>query len=296
MPHRVVLIVLCALPLAAQAQDENRIAIMSAFPPEIGVLREAMTNAASTRINGTEFITGQLEGRDVVVFLSGVSMVHAAMITQLALDHFEVGTVVFSGSAGGVDPDLNIGDVVVAAKWGKYMEGVMAREAEDGFAIPPWMTSEFANFGMIFTRPYGVAHSGAEEPDTRFWFDVDPGLLATAKAVAETITLEDCTGEGACLTEPPQILVGGTGVSGSFFMDNAALRQHVFDTFEAQVVDMESAAVATVAFSNDVPFIAFRSLSDLAGGGDGANEMNTFLALAATNAATTVRAFVAALN
>ena len=39
---------------------------------------------------------------------------------------------------------------------------------------------------------------------------------------------------------------------------------------------MESAAVAHVAYANRVPFIAFRSLSDLAGGGSGhENEMGT---------------------
>ena len=85
-------------------------------------------------------------------------------------------------------------------------------------------------------------------------------------------------------------------MSSPVFVDNAELREHVFATFEAQVLDMESAAVAQVAFSNNVPFIAFRSLSDLAGGGEGENEMGTFLSLAAGNAATVLRAFVQALD
>jgi adenosylhomocysteine nucleosidase len=58
---------------------------------------------------------------------------------------------------------------------------------------------------------------------------------------------------------------------------------------------MESAAVAHVAYANRVPFIAFRSLSDLAGGGEGENQLGTFLELAADNAATVVRAFVKAM-
>jgi adenosylhomocysteine nucleosidase len=58
---------------------------------------------------------------------------------------------------------------------------------------------------------------------------------------------------------------------------------------------MESAAVAHVAYANQTPFIAFRSLSDLAGGGAGENEMGTFFQLAADNSATVVRAFLAAL-
>ena len=42
------------------------------------------------------------------------------------------------------------------------------------------------------------------------------------------------------------------------FVDNAAFRQFVFDTFDARVLDMESAAVPHVAYANEIPFIAFR--------------------------------------
>ncbi len=57
---------------------------------------------------------------------------------------------------------------------------------------------------------------------------------------------------------------------------------------------METAATAMVAHSNGVPYIAFRSLSDLAGGGEGENEMGTFMGLAAANSAKVLRAFLAA--
>jgi adenosylhomocysteine nucleosidase len=58
------------------------------------------------------------------------------------------------------------------------------------------------------------------------------------------------------------------------------------------VLDMESAAVAHVAYSNRVPFIAFRSLSDLAGGGGGENEIGTFFQIAADNSARVLLAFL----
>ena len=91
------------------------------------------------------------------------------------------------------------------------------------------------------------------------------------------------------------MVVGGNGVSGQAFVDNAALRAWAYTTFQAKVLDMESAAVAQVAFVNGVPFIAFRSLSDLAGGDPGANQARTFFQLASDNSAAVVRAFVAAL-
>jgi len=85
---------------------------------------------------------------------------------------------------------------------------------------------------------------------------------------------------------------GGNGVSGAAFVDNVQFRGYVFDTVEARVLDMESAAMAPVAYANDVPFIAFRSLSELAGGGGADNEMPVFLSLAAGNAARVVTAFL----
>ena len=282
-------------PLCAQ-DATHRTAIISAFPPEIAALQDGLTDTATETVNGVSFTTGQLSGQPVVMFMSGVSMVNAAMTTQLALDHFTIDRILFSGIAGGVDPDLAIGDVVIPGQWGQYLQGVAARETDGTFAIPPWMTSDFPNFGMTFTVPFGVMADGQSEPDMRFWFPVDPDLLALAQTVSADITLSDCTPEQACLTEAPKIVVGGNGVSGPMFVDNADLRKHAFATFDAQVLDMESAAVAQVAFANGTPFIAFRSLSDLAGGGEGANEMGTFMALAATNAATVIRAFVAALD
>ena len=77
-----------------------------------------LEGAATQSVNGVAFTTGTLEGRDVVLFLSGISVVNAAMTVQLALDHFAIERIVFSGIAGGVDPGLNIGDVVIADRWG----------------------------------------------------------------------------------------------------------------------------------------------------------------------------------
>ena len=96
--------------------------------------------------------------------------------------------------------------------------------------------------------------------------------------MANDAALARCTAEDTCLNESPRIVVGGSGVSGGAFVDNAAFRIWAFETFGARVLDMESAAVAHVAYANGVPFIAIRNLSDLAGGGEGANQMEVFWA------------------
>ena len=126
-------------------------------------------------------------------------------------------------------------------------------------------------------------------------FSFDARRPPGARSVANDAALARCTAEDMCLNESPRIVVGGSGVSGGAFIDNAAFRTWAFETFGARVLDMESAAVAHVAYANDVPFIAIRSLSDLAGGGEGANQMEVFLGLAAGNAASVVKALLRAM-
>ena len=281
---------------AHETQDDvPRTAVVSAFAPELSILKDELGQASTYSVNGVEFSAGTLQGQDVVLFLSGISIVNAAITTQLALDHFNVERIVFSGIAGGVDPSLNIGDIVIADRWGQYLELVLAREVEDEWSTPPFFDYPYPNFGMMFPRSVTVQRASADAPETRFWFPVDDSLLAAARVAVADIELEHCTADGNCLRHTPRTVVGGAGVSGGAFVDNAAFREHTFDTFGARVLDMESAAVAHVAYANGVPFIAVRSLSDLAGGGEGENQMEVFLGLAAGNAAAVVKALLRSL-
>ena len=279
---------------SAFADDTSRIAVMSAFEPEWIVLQEKLNDRQEIELNGTKFLTGKIEGKDVVLFLSGVSMVNAAMTTQMAIDKFNINAIVFSGIAGGVDPSLNIGDVIVPEQWGQYLEAVFARETDGKFSTPSFMPTTLPNYGMIFPREVSVARDGGQM-EKKFWFKADGKLLETATKVAAEVKLKDCIAENKCLSKAPVIHVGGNGVTGTAFVDNADFREYSFATFKATVLDMESAAVAHVADTNGVPFIAFRSLSDLAGGGDGENEMGTFMGLASANSAAVVSAFIKAL-
>lgn len=272
-----------------------RIAIVSAFEPEWLALKQVVTPTGSSVQAGTEFITGTLEGKDVVLYLSGVSMVNAAMTAQLALDRYNVQALVFTGIAGSAEPNLDIGDVVIPERWGQYFEVIAARERDGVFNIPRFFTSDHRNFGMFFTRPLDVISADTKKPPTKFWFEVDRALFRIAKESAHGVKLENCSRGKACLTKIPEVRVGGNGVSSSVFVDNAAMRKWAHDTFKADVLDMESAAVAQVAWTNKVPFIAFRSVSDLAGGGPGHNEMGTFMDLAAGNSVAVMSKFVAAL-
>ena len=272
-----------------------RVAVISAFQPELTLLLSRLEQPRKFNVNGVDFTTGTLQGKPVVLFLSGISMTNAAMTTQLALDRFAVSHVVVSGIAGGVNPALHIGDVTVAQRWGQYLEVLVAREKAPGVYQPPvWMKdATLPNFGIFFPRPVEVRSAGREGTERKFWFESDPALFALAQRVA-ALPLESCDAQRNCLSKPPRVVLGGNGVSGQAFVDNAGFRQYARATFEANVLDMETAAMAHVAYANGVPFIAFRSLSDLAGGGEGENEMGTFFKIAADNSAKVLLAFLAA--
>ncbi len=106
---------------AAETLDTTpRTAVISAFQPEWTALQAALQGRKRYVVNGTTFDTGVLDGKPVVLFLTGISMVNAAMTSQLALDRFTIARIVVSGIAGGVDPELAIGDVVVPAQWSEY--------------------------------------------------------------------------------------------------------------------------------------------------------------------------------
>lgn len=288
MKHVLVFaMIFCAFGAFAHPPVDSmpRVAIVSAFGPEISKLKSVATIEKDVSINGRNFTLARLEGREVVMFLSGVSMVNAAMTVQVAVDHFSLTHILFSGIAGGVNPALNVGDVVIPAKWAQYQESVFARETPKGFD-PAWHKIIFPNYGMMFTQEVGVTHGRLDKVDAvenKFWFNVDPKLLEVAGKI-QSVQLASST-KSTKLTYAPKLVVGGNGVSGMTFVDNAKYRDWAFSTFRADCLDMETAAVSHVAYIENIPFLAFRSLSDLAGGGPGENEIGTFFGLAADNAA-----------
>lgn len=288
--------------LAQRLDDTPRTLVMTAFSPEWDALAPMVTNPVEHHANGLTFLAGTMAGKPVLLMQSGVSMVNAAMNTQLAIDRFAIKRIVFSGIAGGVDPDLSIGDVIVPQDWAQYLEVSFARKTPKGWVTPEAVDPNAPpNWGMMFPR--GVRMGNAAQPSKRHYsFGVDPALLDLARTVAPTVALRQCVGDAtpatnakACLPHDPKIVVGGTGVSAGVFADNAEFRDYLATAWHARVLDMESAAVAQVAYANQVPSIIFRSLSDLAGGDAKENQMYAFMALASVNSAEVVRAFVTAL-
>lgn len=284
-----------ATPGAAQ-RGLPRIAVMAAFDRELEVILENASITERRTVNGRTHHIGTLRGQPVVILLSGYSMINAAMTTQALLDRYDIRQIVFSGIAGGVNPDLQVGDVVIPAQWGNYQESVFGRATSTGFHSER-VTTPFSNYGMMFPQGTSVTVRGApaDSLERRFWFPVDSAALALAVRLAPTVRLSQCMRPTVCVSHQPRIVTGGNGVAGPTFVDNAEYRQWVWTTFRADALDMESSAVAVVAYENAVPYIVFRGLSDLAGGGEGRNVVRSYGQLAAANAAAAVMAYLEAL-
>ena len=95
-----------ALPASAATVVDTvpRVAVLSAFGPELDLLLDQLTDARKHTINGVTFTTGRLKDKPVVLFLSGISMTNAAMNAQLAIDCFKLTDIVVSGIAGAEYP------------------------------------------------------------------------------------------------------------------------------------------------------------------------------------------------
>lgn len=295
----LALILACLLPAVAAAGERTpRVLVLSAFSREKVLLEERMAGKRAFFLGSVDAVAGELAGCDAVLALAGKSMVNAAANAQRLLDAFNVTAVVFSGIAGGVNPALKVGDVVIPERWAQHYEHLLAKETQPGryhlgnHRTPVYKddAGEPARFGMAYHRYQTLVSGGSKT--YKYWFEVDPEMLQTARLAAEGLELLDTTRDGRRLSHKPKVYVGGSGVSGSAFVENAGYRRWLWRTFQASAVDMESAAVAQVALMNDVPFLAMRSLSDLAGADRSFDSRIFFRGMAADNAAAVVMAFL----
>lgn len=90
------------------------IAIMGAMDEEVAVFVEQMELEREEVWHEFSFYLGKLWKQDVVVVKSRIGKVFAAMMTQHLIDIYSPTSVLFTGVAGGLNPDYEIGDVVVA--------------------------------------------------------------------------------------------------------------------------------------------------------------------------------------
>ncbi len=270
---QLLVLLLLTLPLLCCGKQcpesgERRLAIMFAFPAEGQLLRSEMDLEDSVFSVGRVFWIGKISGKDVIVVNSDVGMTNAAMTTQLLIDRFKPKEIIFTGICGGIDPDNNIGDIVIPEFWVTHDYGLYN---EDGFKTG-WISVHLPEKQVV---------------DTVTFFAVDENLLKIAENIEPDLK--------PILGRTPKIKVGGNGSSGNSFIDQVEKREWLKENLDAEIVDMESAAVVQVAKINGVPVLVVRSCSDLAGGSGSStarDEIQEFFEVAADNSAGFVLEFL----
>ena len=93
-----------------------KIGIIGAMEQEVSILKQAIENGETVNKAGCTFFSGKLNGVDVVLLQSGIGKVAAAVGTTVLLSEYQPDIVINTGSAGGFDSTLNLGDVVISTE------------------------------------------------------------------------------------------------------------------------------------------------------------------------------------
>ncbi|XP_062208280.1 bark storage protein A-like [Phragmites australis] len=273
-------------------------------------------------VQGRRFRFGSIGDQNVVMVMTGLSMLNAGLTTQLLLSLFKVKGIVHWGIAGNANKDLQIGDVTIPEYWAHLSLWNWQRNG-DGPANELSLEAAgdytrklgFLNFSdytvgqgnpelaenklnSIWYQPEEIfpASGTPEQRQHAFWVSVSKRYYSLAQKL-EGMKLPACVNATTCLPRAPKVVRVSRGCSANVFLDNAGYRQFIRSKFGCTPVEMESAAVALVAHQLGVPFLTIRSLSDLAGGGSAlGNEAGTFLSIAAQNAVDVMLKFVPLLG
>ena len=142
-----------------------RIGIIGAMAEEIRLLQEVMSEQKAWSEAGVTFISGKIKEQEVVLVQSGIGKVLAAITTTLLISHYQVDAVINTGSAGGIGPGLQIGDVVLSDKLAYFDADVTA-------------------FGYEMGQMAGMP----------LYYQADPTLIAKAEKAAKAHGLQTRTG------------------------------------------------------------------------------------------------------
>lgn len=189
----------------------------------------------------------------VIVRKCGIGKVNAALGTQRLIDEERPDIIVSSGCAGGNGDEVNVQDVVVSTE-------LCYHDVYCGMAV---------DRNTVFGQVQGLPPR----------FKADPYLLAKAEAIAtDSVGIK---------------LHTGLIVTGDWFVDTRRKMQEIVESFpEARAVDMESCAIAQTCFLNDVPFISFRTISDVPLRDTDASQYHDFWATIARNSFNMTRTFI----
>jgi adenosylhomocysteine nucleosidase len=259
-------ILLLLLALTARPSIAQTTAILGAYGEEITLLLEKVHDKKESVIANLHFTEGILNGRKVVVALTGIGKVNAAITTTLMIEHFHPAELLFSGIAGGIDPVLSPGDLVIGKKLAYHDYGI-----------------------LLDTLKLDSTRNPATTGRNPLYFPYDDSLISIAQRISPGLPLEKPI-EG----RPLPRIVSGTIVTGDVFVSSRTATHRLWRNMHAEATDMEGAAVAQTCWQQGVPFLVIRCLSDAADG-EAEKDIARFYRAAAHNAAMLVAAITGEL-
>jgi len=217
------------------------IAIMSAMAEENAALVAQMTGAFTTKVGGRTYHQGELWGHSVVLVFSHWGKVAAASTTTYLITGLGVKEIIFTGVAGGIHADLNVGDIVIANQLYQH----------DMDASPMIPRHEIPLLG-------------------RASIESDPNRRVQLQDAAERFVREDLTKtlsvelRKAFALEQPKVVIGDIASGDQFISSNAEVEDLRERLSTVACIEMEGAAVAQVCEAFHVPFSVIRTISDSA--------------------------------
>lgn len=238
------------------------VGVICAIPQEWAYLHGALVGPSRDRIATVTFDSGELDGHRVVLAAAGMGKVNAALVTTLLADRFDCDTIVFTGVAGGLDPRLEIGDIVIADRILQHDFGLIRDER---------------------LQPYQPGHVPVINPTERLGYLVAPELIARVRQRLQGFTLPALSTAAGGDDRPPRV-VYGTVLTGDQYLHCELTRDRLHRDFGGMAVEMEGGAVAQVCEAFGIPWLVIRALSDLAGADSGL-DFNRFAEEAAVSSA-----------
>lgn len=253
--------------------QQRKIGLISAIPEELAQFGRHFNENRTDVIVGLTFRIGTLDEKPVIAVEAGIGKVNAALVATLLLQVYGCRALVFSGVAGGLDPTLGVGDVVIADRLVCHDYGALI----DG-AIKPYQPGVPPLPG--FAEEHGYA--------------LDDGLVERLRTALDGVELPSISAAATGNIARAPRLTFGTVLTGDTFVNCAETRDRLHAQFGGLAVEMEGAALAQVAERYHAPVVVVRALSDLAGA-ESHMDFHAFLHEAAGQAALIVRRIVPVL-
>ena len=232
-------------------------ALLGAFGEEVKLIEESLQDTEVVELNGHRFVTGTLGKQRVVLTLTGIGKVNAALTTAFVIAHFGPQQVIFTGIAGGVRTDLQPGDLVIGGEVGFHDVRSVTLTME-----PTRQTMHPVSFEL-----------------NPLYFQADARLLDLAQRTVELIDFEVVNGS----TRAPTVTIGRI-LTGDEFIHSASRANELRVEHGADAIEMEGAAVAQVCYQQGIPCLVIRSLSDRADS-HAVIDLLAFLSVASRNSA-----------